>query len=95
MPTAGVRFIRRDACCKGELTAGRRVVRRGRTGTRGAPLLIDSACIGGYSGLDLLTSSLTGLPSRPGEFHRAPHRTGLKPLDLSGSCHRLKAAAFH
>src|SRR5262245_41758215 len=26
---------------------------------------------------------------------RAPHRTGLKPLDLSGSCHRSKAAAFH
>ena len=26
---------------------------------------------------------------------RAPHRTGLKPLDLSGSYHRMKAAAFH
>jgi hypothetical protein len=25
---------------------------------------------------------------------RAAHRTGRKPLDLSGSCHRLKAAAF-
>jgi hypothetical protein len=26
---------------------------------------------------------------------RAAHRTGHKPLDLSGSCHRMKAAAFH
>ena len=26
---------------------------------------------------------------------RAAHRTGRKPLDLSGSCHPLKAAAFH
>src|SRR5450755_2449243 len=25
---------------------------------------------------------------------RAAHRTGRKPLDLSGSCHRMKAAAF-
>ena len=25
---------------------------------------------------------------------RNSHRTGLKPLDLSGSCHPLKAAAF-
>ena len=44
--------------------------------------------------------------SRPAEFHRqaesarglaprAAHRSGRKPLDLSGSCHPLKAAAFH
>jgi hypothetical protein len=26
---------------------------------------------------------------------RAAHRSGRKPLDLSGSCHPLKAAAFH
>jgi hypothetical protein len=25
---------------------------------------------------------------------RAAHRTGRKPLDLSGSCHPMKAAAF-
>ena len=42
----------------------------------------------------------------PREFHpeaesaqgiapRAAHRTGRKPLDLSGSCHPVKAAASH
>jgi hypothetical protein len=42
--------------------------------------------------------------SRPAEFHhraesargiapRAAHRSGLEPLDSSGSCHPLKAAA--
>jgi hypothetical protein len=25
---------------------------------------------------------------------RGAHRSGRKPLDLSGSCHRMKAAAF-
>ena len=32
--------------------------------------------------------------SAQGIAPRAAHRTGRKPLDLSGSCHRLKAAAF-
>ena len=35
-------------------------------------------------------------PSRPGESHPEPlTEPGLKPLDLSGSCHPLKAAASH
>jgi hypothetical protein len=34
-------------------------------------------------------------PSRPGEFHpEALTDSGREPLDSSGSCHRLKAAAF-
>ena len=34
-------------------------------------------------------------PSRPGEFHPEPLTdSGLEPLDSSGSCHPLKAAAF-
>src|SRR4029453_9458379 len=47
------------------------------------------------------TSSLTRktgqcrlLPSRPGEFPPASHRSGLDTLASSGSCHRTKAAAF-
>src|SRR5258707_14000240 len=31
------------------------------------------------------------MPSRPGEFHPEP----LTDPDLTGSCHRVKAAAFH
>jgi hypothetical protein len=35
------------------------------------------------------------LPSRPGEFHpEALTDSGREPLDSSGSCHRMKAAAF-
>ena len=35
------------------------------------------------------------MPSRPGEFHPEPLTdSGLEPLDSSGSCHRVKAAAF-
>jgi len=35
------------------------------------------------------------LPSRPGVLHPEPLTdSGRKPLDLSGSCHLLKAAAF-
>src|SRR5450631_3139461 len=33
--------------------------------------------------------------SAQGISPRAAHRTGLEPLDSSGSCHPLKAAAFH
>jgi Resolvase, N terminal domain len=33
-------------------------------------------------------------PSSPGDLPRGPHRSGREPLDSSGSCHRLKAAAF-
>ena len=36
-----------------------------------------------------------GLPSRPGEFHpEALTDSGREPLDSSGSCHPVKAAAF-
>jgi hypothetical protein len=36
------------------------------------------------------------LPSRPREFHPEPLTdSGREPLDSSGSCHRMKAAAFH
>ena len=35
-------------------------------------------------------------PSRPGDLHPEPLTdSGRKPLDLSGSCHPLKAAASH
>jgi hypothetical protein len=35
------------------------------------------------------------LPSRPGEFHpEALTDSGRAPLGSSGSCHRMKAAAF-
>jgi len=38
----------------------------------------------------------TPRPSRPGGLHPEPLTdSGHKPLDLSGSCHPLKAAAFH
>ena len=40
--------------------------------------------------------SCTTGPSRPGDLHPEPLTdSGRKPLDLSGSCHPLKAAAFH
>src|SRR6516225_4735344 len=40
--------------------------------------------------------SCTSGPSRPGDLHPEPLTdSGRKPLDLSGSCHPLKAAAFH
>src|SRR5580700_5360447 len=36
------------------------------------------------------------MPSRPREFHPEPLTdSGREPLDSSGSCHRMKAAAFH
>ena len=52
-----------------------------------------------------LTSVLTGVratafqprrtPSRPGEFHPEPLTdSGLEPLDSSGSCHPMRAAAL-
>jgi hypothetical protein len=35
------------------------------------------------------------MPSRPGEFHPEPLTdSGLDTLASSGSCHRMKAAAF-
>ena len=45
-----------------------------------------------------LNAHIAERPSRPlarGISPRAAHRTGREPLDLSGSCHRTKAAAFH
>jgi hypothetical protein len=36
------------------------------------------------------------MPSRPREFHPEPLTdSGREPLDSSGSCHRMKAPAFH
>src|SRR5262245_14603398 len=35
------------------------------------------------------------MPSKPGNFTRGSHRSGRKPLDLSGSCNRAKTAVFH
>src|SRR5215472_6955024 len=36
------------------------------------------------------------MPSRPGEFHPEPLTDSVRePLDSYGSCHHMKAAAFH
>jgi Rhodopirellula transposase DDE domain len=41
-------------------------------------------------------AAVESLPSRPREFHPEPLTdSGREPLDSSGSCHRMKAAAFH
>src|SRR5262252_483630 len=34
------------------------------------------------------------IPALSGISPRAPHRSGLEPLDSSGSCHQLRAAAL-
>ncbi len=44
---------------------------------------------------DAFNRAFNRLPSRPGEFHpEALTDSGREPLDSSGSCHPVKAAAF-
>ena len=63
-----------------------RVTRHPRPGNEPAPVSAQAVLASPCSNL--------GVESARGISPRGAHRSGRKPLDLSGSCHPLKAAAF-
>jgi hypothetical protein len=62
---------------------------------RFSPGRLSPVCRGSVSSCRVGPGNFAPRPSRPGVLHPEPLTdSGRKPLDLSGSCHLLKAAAF-
>ena len=63
--------------------------------SRVAPAIQPEWIPGPLGGMAAATAMATETPSRPGDLHPEPLTdSGREPLDSSGSCHRMKAAAF-
>ena len=96
-------FLRRPRCAARSniwsAVLGQFVLRGLHAPALGAVLDLDSTVFERYGhqqgGLKGCNPRKHGRPSRPGESHpEALTDSGREPLDSSGSCHRMKTAAF-